>query len=175
MELYKKNRLLFWVMIILVAINIATLTSFFIFSKQSVTPAPAFQVTSGSSCSGFCTDLDLSPEQVEKVELIDQNYKNNASVIVTKIKNKRIEILEELSKDKPDSSLTNKYADEVAILQSKLQRENIKQYLELKKVCTPEQAQLLSAIYRDLYGCPMQGKGMNRNRHGKDLQKSECR
>jgi len=174
MELYKKNRLLFWIMIVLIVINIATLTSFFIFSKQGVTPAPVCRVMSDSTCSGFCTKLNLSATQVEKVEIINRNYKNNASTFVMNIKNKRVEILDELNKDKPDTLLTNKLTGEVSVLQSLLQRESIRQYLELKKVCTPEQAQRLSALYRDLYGCPMQRKEMKRYRRGQQEDKSEC-
>jgi len=165
MELYNKNRLLFWLLIVLVVNNIAALASFFIFSKKAV--APVCEKPSAMTCSGFCEELELTPTQTEKVEAINRNYKNNAATIVIEIKNKRIEILNELNKEKSDTSVTNKLASELSFLQSNLQRENIRQYLELKKVCTPEQAQLLSALYRDLYGCQMQGKGMkNRYRHG---------
>jgi len=166
MESYNKNRLLFWLLIVLVVINIAALISYFIFSKKAA--APVYKEQPAMTCAGFCQELDLSPMQTEKVEVINKNYQNNAAIIVTEIKNKRIEILDELNKEKPDTSITNKLAYELSFLQSSLQRENIRQYLELKKVCTPGQAQRLSALYRDLYGCSMQGKGMKyRYRHGR--------
>ncbi|MEI8048427.1 MAG: hypothetical protein WCI92_13665, partial [Bacteroidota bacterium] len=60
---------------------------------------------------------------------------------------------------------------DVVIEQKNLQAANIKQFLDLKKVCTPEQTQKLSQIYSELYGCENkgmgqgQGKGM-RHRYG---------
>lgn len=39
---------------------------------------------------------------------------------------------------------------------------NIKQFLDLKKVCTPEQTQRLSQIYSKLYGCENIGGGQGK-------------
>jgi len=173
METYKKNRLLFWLLIVLVVINIAAMASFFIFSKEAFVPSGSEQPA--MTCTGFCQELDMSPAQTGKVEAINNIYQNNAGAIVAEIKNKRMEILDELNKENPDTSLTNKMAYELSLVQSSLQRENIRQYLELKKVCTPEQAQRLSALYRDLYGCSMKGKGMKyRNRHGREQNMTNC-
>ncbi|MEI6455891.1 MAG: periplasmic heavy metal sensor [bacterium] len=173
METYKKNRLLFWLLIVLVVINIAALASFFIYSKKSQEVTCKEQ--SGMSCTGLCKELNLTEIQGAKVEEINRNYVANAGVLSAGIKEMRASILDELNRETPDSVAINTLVKELSRQQGMLQHENIKQYLELKKVCTPEQAQQLSGLYRDLYGCPMQGKGnMNRHRRGNQQEGMRC-
>jgi Spy/CpxP family protein refolding chaperone len=173
METYKKNRLLFWLLIVLVVINVAALASFFIYSGKPKEVACKEQ--SGMSCTGLCKELNLTGSQGVKVEEINKNYVANAGVLSASIKEMRASILDELNREKPDSVVINTLVRELSKLQSMLQHENIRQYLELKKVCTPEQAQQLSGIYRDLYGCPMQGRGAkNQHRRGGQQQGMRC-
>ena len=174
MNFFQKKRLIFWVMIILVVINVAALSSFFLFKK---TPVPADCCTpEKQQCAAFRDELKLSDEQTLKVATINQSYKESAGPISTSIKETRTTILAELDKEQPDTNRLNVFASELALLQLKIQKENIKQYLALKRVCTPEQAQRLSALYRDLYGCPMQnGQMKHRYRKGQvNGNKAKC-
>jgi len=110
------------------------------------------------------------------VDSINQNYKINAGPIVASIKNIRSAILNELEKETPDTSMLNKLTDELSVMQKKVQQENIKQYLKLKNVCDLEQAQRLSALYRDLYGCPMKDNTVRHQyRHGQGNSKAGAR
>jgi Spy/CpxP family protein refolding chaperone len=175
MNFFLKNRYVFWVLIILIVINISALVSFFLFTQN--TPPASCCPADGKQGHSFSNDLGLSTAQTEQVSAINQNYKRHAEPIATSIKDTRGLILNELEKDMPDSSLLNKLTAQLCVLQNTIQRENIKQYLELKKVCTPAQAQRLSALYRDLYGCPMQSKGMKhqfRNGQGKTKGEPRC-
>jgi len=171
MELYKKNRLLFWALIFLIVINLSALVSIFVFKK--VQSPPVCRESPSMSCSGFCEELKLSDNQSAKVEHINQEYRSHAEPLVSAIKEKRSEILDELNNTSPDTTLLNRVTIDLTVLQTRLQRENIKQYLELKSVCTPEQVQRLSALYRDLYGCPMKATG-NQHRHRGGQGKPRC-
>ena len=173
MNIFHKNRLIFWVLVILVIINVTALISFFFFSKpkpQTPCCSPAEQ-----QCAAFRDQLNLTAEQTRKVTQINESYEASAGPIVTAIKSTRAAILTELEKVLPDTSHITALIGQLASLQVSIQKENIKQYGELKKVCTPEQAQRLSALYRDLYGCPMQENRMqNRYRGGHNGQKPRC-
>ncbi|MFZ4520212.1 MAG: Spy/CpxP family protein refolding chaperone [Bacteroidales bacterium] len=165
MDIFHKNRLIFWVLVILVIINVTALVSFFLFSKpqpQAPCCSPAEQ-----QCVAFRDQLNLTAEQTGKVSLINENYEASAGPTAAAIKSTRDAILTELEKELPDTMQIASLIDRLAGLQVSIQKDNIKQYSELKKVCTPEQAQRLSALYRDLYGCPMQKNRMqNRYRGG---------
>jgi Spy/CpxP family protein refolding chaperone len=153
MNFFQKNRLIFWVLIILVLINISALVSFFLFTKKQ---APAGCCTPAEQqCVAFRDELNLSAEQTLKVNDINKSYMESAEPVATSIKAIRAEILTELEKTEPDTTKLNALTSQLALQQMKIQKENIIQYTKLKRVCTPEQANRLSALYRDLYGCPM--------------------
>ncbi|MDT8394691.1 MAG: periplasmic heavy metal sensor [Bacteroidales bacterium] len=166
METKPKNRLLFWLLIFLIAVNLGALATYFFF--------PAKQ--QNLSCAGtdahpgcyYRNQLDLSDGQAVQVEQLSENYLKASGEMAEKIKSLRGEILNELSMDDPDSLRLDQLLTELINMQGQLQRENMKHYLTLKEICTPEQALRLSRLYHELYGCPMQqGNSMhNRQRQG---------
>lgn len=174
MNFFTKNRLIFWVLTVLVVVNIAALISFFLYPKQQADSpccSPAEQ-----QCNAFRDELGLTDAQTLEVTAINKKYTETAQPVATAIKATRADILTELEKEVPDTLRLNSLTIQLSNLQMKIQKENINQYCALKRVCTTEQAQKLSALYRDLYGCPMKnGKMKHRNRAGKDnSQKSMC-
>lgn len=174
MNFFQKNRVILWVLIILIVINVSALISFFLFTKTSA-PAPCC-TPEEQQCIAFRDELNLSAEQTLKVTDINKKYTDSAEPIATAIKETRAAILTELEKEAPDTVQLNSLTNQLTLLQMKIQRENIKQFGALKHVCTPEQVQRLSALYRDLYGCPMQnGQMKHRYRNGQDnSNKAKC-
>lgn len=157
METYHKNRLLFWVLIFLVIVNLAALGTYFFFPRQQT----VVTCKEGASTPGcvYQSRLDLTDEQARQVDLISEDYLKISRPIADEIKGIRGEILDELTVDQPDTSYLNELGSALAELQVQLQRKNIEHYMALKEVCNPEQAMRLSNLYRELYGCPMQGQG----------------
>ncbi len=169
MNFLNKNRFLTWLLIVLVFINLSALASFLIYIKTR--PALVTCETQPAQGCALRNELELSDEQAGSVDLINSDYKNNVEPIVSDIRDLRSEIIDELDKESPDTVVLNRLASGLSSLQNKMQKENIRQYLELKKICAPNQALRLSELYRDLYGCPMKGKGMqHRYRHGQGIK-----
>ena len=169
MNFFHKNRLVFWVLIVLVVINLSALISFFFFTRAE-TPVQCCSPEE-QQCTAFRDELNLTAEQTRQVGVINKKYQESAAPIALNIKEIRASILTELEKERPDTAQLDKFTNQLAELQLKIQKENIKQYTELKRVCTQEQAHWLSALYRDLYGCPMQDGQMQhryRQGHGND-------
>jgi Spy/CpxP family protein refolding chaperone len=96
------------------------------------------------------------------VDDINARYVEVSGPLAEGIRAIRSEVLNELSSDMPDTLRLNSYSEELSQLQGRLHRQNMKHYLELKQVCTPDQVLRLSSLYRELYGCPMQGPGAER-------------
>jgi len=157
METYHKNRLLFWVLVFLVIVNLAALGTYFFFPRQQT----VVTCEEGAATPGcvYQSRLDLTDEQARQVDLISEDYLKLSRPIADEIKGIRGQILDELTVDQPDTSYLNELSSALAELQGQLQRKNIEHYLELKEVCNPEQAMRLSNLYRELYGCPMQQQG----------------
>jgi len=175
MNFFNKNRLIFWLLLFLVVINISALVTFFMFysgQKKKEAETPGIQ-----SFRVFQKELSLSPIQSGKVCSINAQYRTISEPISSALKEKRSELLEELSTEKPDTLLLNRYAEEIGNLQKELQIASIRQYLDLKNVCDSFQCRKLSSFYFQLYGSKGPGKGMgkqmqHRYRYGQKQQ--EC-
>lgn len=164
------NRFILWALIFLAIINISALLSFFLFDRNS-SNIPV-NVAVGKPGQVLKTELSLTDEQELKVKSINSVYKVQSEPIVDSIKSAKSRLLEELSKEKTNTQTINSILKELGIHQNNLQQANVKQFLALKQVCTPEQTQKLSGIYAELYGCSAngngEGKGMkHRHRYGK--------
>ena len=173
MDFLKKNRIVFWVLVFLVFVNIAALAAHFI-SLQKPADEP-LSASEGRKGVAIGRELSLSPEQLNKVNEINAAYRFSSEPIITALRDKKAALLEELSKDASDSLRIAVLAEEVSREQNKLQQANIRQFLDLKKVCTPEQTKKLSGIYAGFYGCAGAGRGQGcgngngkgyRHRHG---------
>ena len=177
MDIFLKKRLGVWSLIFLIMLNLAILISFLFFTNKNRSETKATCSSSGCGNQAMSTELGLTPVQSEKVVKINADYRANAEPVSLKIKDLRNEILTQLESASPDTIVLKRITDTLGELQKEIQHSNIRQYLELKKVCTPEQALRLSALYRNLYGCPMQGNQIRQrfqHRYGKDKKDSNC-
>jgi hypothetical protein len=176
MNFFNKNRLIFWLFLFLVVINISALVTFFLYySGQKKHSA---EKAGENSFRVFQKELSLTPIQSEKVCSINAQHRTRSEPIASALKEKRSELLEELSAENPDTLLLTKYAEEIGALQKELQLASIRQYLDLKVVCDSCQCRKLSSFYFQLYGNKGPGKGMgkqmqHRNRHGRQQECTE--
>lgn len=164
MNIFNNNRTVFWILIFLVMINITALATYFVYSRKTANPQlPASEIRPGFALR---QELSLTPDQSLEVNKINATYKTSSENVVAAIREKKAELLEELSKDSTNINLVEVLVNDVANEQKKLQMANIKQFLDLKKVCTPEQTQKLSQIYAELYGCVNKeyGKGQGKGK-----------
>lgn len=170
MKTMSTNRIILWALIFLAIINITALLSFFLLARNtSSTPAKDERNQQGGALK---TELSLTDAQEEKVKIINGEYKIQSEPIVDSIKSAKSRLLEELSKENTNAQTITSILKDLGMHQNNLQQANVKQFLALKQVCTPEQTQKLSGIYAELYGCSAngngEGKGMkHRHRYGK--------
>jgi Spy/CpxP family protein refolding chaperone len=157
MNFFDKNRLIFWVLTVLVVVNISALVSFFIYPKTQEPNRPCCSPEE-QQCNAFRDELNLSENQTLQVGEINRNYKSAAEPISMAIKQVRADIITELEQARPDTVQIDSLVNRLSGLQTNIQKENIKQYQALKQVCTTEQAHKLSALFRDLYRCPMKNR-----------------
>ncbi|MEI6062499.1 MAG: periplasmic heavy metal sensor [Bacteroidota bacterium] len=169
MNVFNNNRTVFRILIFLVLINITALATYFIYIRKAANePVPASRFNQGIALR---EELSLTPEQSLKVNKINATYKASSEPVVAAIKEKKAILLDELTKNDTDTSLVAKLAEDVVLEQKNLQSANIKQFLDLKKICTPEQTKKLSHIYSELYGCENKGLGNGKGKgQGKGMR-----
>lgn len=167
METPQKNRLLFWLLIFLILVNLSALSTY-LFIRQADPQAESCE--KGNDGKMWQDELNLSDVQAAEVKAINARHRDIAEPVAAEIRNNRALILEELEHATPDTIKLDSLVKMLTGLQNQLQKANIRQFLELKTVVNADQALKLSSLYREAYGCPMkQGndKGGNQHRHGK--------
>ncbi len=160
MNFFSKNKLIFWVLIFLVTVNLTALVTIGILysrynklvENQSVEkPTMAFQ-----------RELDLTPSQSEKVDVILEEFRNSTDSVRNRMRESRAALLEELARENPDTNHIFELTGTISLLQRHMQNASAKQYLALKKICNPDQCKRLSDLYFEFYGFQGKGPGMGR-------------
>jgi Spy/CpxP family protein refolding chaperone len=126
-----------------------------------------------TSCMILTSELDLNPNQNRDVETIISRSRQSSSGVVTALHEKRNELLEELTKDAPDTTILKRISEEIGEIQGRLMMNAVDQYLQLRDVCDPDQQEKLTGLYYELFGCPRAGQMMHRQgraRHGQNGQ-----
>jgi Spy/CpxP family protein refolding chaperone len=162
MNFFSKNKIVFWLLIFLVVINLSALATFLIFYSRP--SAALVQPLSEKPGSALQKELTLTPDQSNAVEEILAEYRKITDPIAENIREYRVQILDELAGEKPDTGRINHFADSICFLQWQMQRANVGQYMSLKEICNPEQCKRLSSLYFELYGFQGQGKGRGRGK-----------
>ncbi len=157
MEFLSKYRILAWALVILAVMNLMALLAFYLYLNN--TRPVSCEPMHPRAGRAFQDQLGLTEDQSGRVLAINTAYYAQTEPLVDEIRKVRSGILDELSTDRPDTVLIAERAQRISELQAALQKANFQQFLELKEVCTPEQAQRLSALYRELYGCGVAGAG----------------
>ena len=157
MNFFNKNRTIFWILIFLVLVNLSILGGYLFFMSNSQNKSQSG--THGGKGWALKKELSLTPDQTLKVQQINAEYKASSEPLIVNIQATKAGLLEELSKENTDTAIVSKLAEIVNTEQKELQMANIHQFLDLKKVCTPEQTIILSQIYSELYGGNLEGKG----------------
>jgi hypothetical protein len=123
-----------------------------------------------TSCMMLNSELDLDPGQNRDVELIIMRSRQSSGEVVAALHGKRTDLLEELTKENPDTAILKMISEEIGKIQGNLTMNAVNQYLQLRDVCDPDQQQKLTSLYYELFGCPRTGHMMQhqeRKGHGK--------
>lgn len=88
---------------------------------------------------GCCDDLGLRPEQ--QIKMIDIKFDHQLEILTIKkeLLKKEIELKVELDKENPDKVVLEKIADDMALLQAKMKKSDLRCILAAKALLTKEQ------------------------------------
>ncbi len=170
MNYFLKKRFSFWLVLFLLIVNVAAISTivYHIFSEKA-----AVQLEESTNGAGqiLTRELALNTDQQNFFHKTNMNYNQQSKKILDQLTEKRSEILEVLAEENPDTALLHTLAEDIGHLHTNLKLLTIDNFLELKKICTPQQQQQLSKLYYDMLDTegPFRGYGMQhryRYRHG---------
>ncbi len=143
-----RDRVLIWVVLVLLAVNIATIISALRYSgkvKSDGTEAVGEVVDARQIL--FREHLGLTASQERDFVRLNSSFSQNAGRMTVRLDQLRREMVEELSRPDPEMKVIEKITEEIGSLHSNLKMETAEYYLGMKKVCTPEQQVLLREMF----------------------------
>lgn len=177
MKASNNKRILIWIIIILAATNLSTIGSF-CYHRSAETKDPGTKSTEQTSLPGeqrtrfFHDQLNLDNDQFDQFREINRTFNRTARSIEINLSYLRRAIVDELQTVNPDSTRLDSLATGIGNGHRKLKQVTITFYLDMKKICTPEQQAKLYEIFQstlnkeDQVNLPKSGyrHGRGRNR-----------
>jgi hypothetical protein len=170
MDYFLKKRFSFWLVSFLLLVNIAAITTI-IYHIYSDKPTSILNEESADASKIITGELGLNTDQKDLFQSINSAYNQQSQKILDQLTEKRSEMLAELGVENPDTSILKIIAKDIGALHTNLKLLTIQNFLELKKICTPDQQQLLAKMYDDMLESEGHFKGFgkqyrHRYRHG---------
>jgi len=149
MNYFLKFRFAIWAIVALSLIILVTVGTMFYFMLSNRPDRHGDHPQIGHF---FQKELGFSPEQERQAKEFRNAYFNAMKPVFDSLEQKRVAMIDELSKPKPDTLILNRIADEVGSLHAQLKRNTIKQLLKLRGICTPQQVEKLNILNKKILG-----------------------
>jgi len=152
---FSRYNILFWLIIILLVINISAITTIFygisVRDKKDTKPYPSkTEYHRHHEGRFFDSSLNLTEEQRQHFKNAKHKFYSEAKIIAGQMHKKRVEFMNELASDEPDTLKLQEIAKDIGSLHTKLKLQTYKHYLELKSICTKEQEEKLIIIFKSM-------------------------
>ena len=151
-----KYRILIWLVLILFAMNIATIASLVYHTretkKQTSTQKSADQsVVKAEQGAGFFREqLNLDPEQVVRFRDVNRDYNRAAHRIANDLERLRQEMVALMGQAESDTIRLNAICVEIGHQHEQLKKLTVDYYLKMKSSCNEEQQIKLNYIFKEM-------------------------
>ena len=150
-----KYKVLKWLVVILFAINISTVLSLYIHTRQSnraqsATTPQHIDEQADKGARQFREKLGLDENQVVKFREINREYNRAANIIARDLEFLRIQMVDELGLPVTDSVKIREVNRKFGLLHENLKNLTADYYLEMKDICNEEQKQKLYLMFSNM-------------------------
>lgn len=155
MKTDNKYRTLIWIIAILVATNLSTLGSFYYHRLTELKAEKKLQeeqtsIPGDQRTRFFRDELNLSAAQLDEFRNINRTFNRTARGIEMNLASLRENLISELGVQNPDTIRLNELAAEIGNNHRQLKEVTSTFYLNMKKICTPEQQLKLHSIFQSM-------------------------
>ena len=173
MKIQNRSRFLTWALIVLLVMNLFALGTILFHLRNDKPVAGILPPKRPESAQQIIMqELHLSPEQFQLFREYRHQFMVESREIVSELDYQRQLMLDKLAEQEPDTSELNRIAANIGNLHKQLKEETIRNFLDLKSICTPEQQDKLDRLFQnmmDMEGPFRRGSGQGRKfrwRHG---------
>jgi len=165
-----RTKLLIWIIIVLVAINLAALISGVAYSMKRRNEPPARTgIPFNQRADFFYEQLGLTSDQRNQFFVFNKEFNQDARLIADKMNSLRYTLIKEMARSNPDRSKLDEICTNIGSLHSELKEITVDYYLKMKSICDPQQQKLLNELFEMMlepdgiiYGRGRGGQGRGR-------------
>ncbi len=166
-----KYRILIWLVVILFAMNLATIGSLIYQTRKSRLPESRATedigvATSDQGARFFRDQLELGPDQMVRFRDANREYNRKTHRLARDLEMLRVEMVSEMTGAHPDTVLLNSVSREIGNRHRELKQLTAAYYLEMRACCTPEQKEKLDEIFLKMVGQDNPGQPDRGRRRG---------
>lgn len=154
----KKQRILTWLNIFLLVINISAFITFLLMSDGK----EANHDERFSTDEFLKTELGLSEEQYKKVMELNSNVFRSYQVLLDYKCEFNFKLIEELSSENPSDSVLNSLTKRIGDMEANIKKQTVKHFKNIRSICTVEQRNLLDQLLKDMLDAGEQCKYCNK-------------
>lgn len=147
-------RILIWVIVILAATSLSMGISFWYHKQQDKKIAEQkeqqIEMPSEQRTRFFRDQLNLRQDQMDIFRDLNREYNRSARRISGELEELRIDMVNEMGKENPDSEELDFISENIGELHSELKKVTIQYYLDMKEVCDENQQEKLNEIFMSM-------------------------
>lgn len=150
--MFKNVKILSWLVIILLATNLATIGTIFYHTSVSSheTSIENSELPMERRSRFFRDQLGLTPGQMESFRGFNQQFNRRSAQLSGELQQIREEILNELTSENTDTVRLNQLSAELGEKHKELKAETNKLYMELKELSDSTQKERLAFVFQSL-------------------------
>jgi Spy/CpxP family protein refolding chaperone len=155
MDYFSKNKILMWIIAILVLLNVLTLSTLWITYVRN--PFRSFREETTHRRQGLKIlerELNLSPEQIKVFDDIRRHHFEKMESLQKEIFSIRRELMDELDKTVPDSERIRLLTIRIGEKETLRERYIFEHFMQMKSACTPQQQEKFRHLLRGLMAPP---------------------
>lgn len=149
------NKILIWIIVLLAVLNLTTICSFIYYNNKEKRTVEKEVITGENQnpLSGrfFRQELNFDDTQMERFREANRQFQPNTNLIILKMDTLKLQIFDELNKEKIDSVKIRKLTEKFGMLHADLKNETNQFYLKIKKVANEEQTVKLKDAFAPLF------------------------
>lgn len=170
MDWITQNKYAKWLLIVLLLVNIITITIIWVIISRDK-PMPPFNTAGKPPAIKdlMQKELNLTNEQSQKFEKLRQDNFLKVDALFKSVAEKQKLLSDELSSTKSNDAKVDSIINDIMVLQGKLEKERFNHFKELISICTSDQQKKLMPILKQFYSF----KPMDKNGNPKEMKNNE--
>ncbi len=153
MDIFTQKRLTFWSIVLLVILNIFTISMLWLNqNRRPGAPPPRGKARQNHRTLQFLQkELDLTDTQIQQYDQIRKAHNEQTRSLIADIQRLKKELMNEVFAEEPDTSKAMRITSLISDKQKEIERVTFLHFLELKELCGKEQADKLRGLIDEFF------------------------